>query len=181
MKGVVFTEFMELVEDKFSFELADQIIEASELESGGSYTSLGTYDHNELLQMVTHLSDFAGAPVPDLVRTFGLRLTGRFVEGFPQFFEGKDLFSFLESVEGYIHVEVRKLYPDAELPNFETERVDDDTLVMKYQSTRPFNELAHGLILGTIEHYGEPADVSFDDTSSDSDPGTAATFTIKKK
>ena len=181
MKGVVFTEFVELVEDKFSFDMADQVIEACDLESGGAYTSLGTYDHNELLQMVTHLSDFAGAPVPDLVRTFGLHLAERFAEQFPDFFADKDLFEFLESVDGYIHVEVRKLYADAELPSFTAERVGDDALVMKYSSTRPFSELAHGLILGTIEQFGEPADVTIEDTSPASDPGTAATFTIKKK
>lgn len=28
-------------------------------------------------------------------------------------------FQFLKNIENYIHVEVRKLYPDAELPTFE--------------------------------------------------------------
>ena len=35
MKGIVFTEFLEMVEDKFSPELADRIIEGAELPSGG--------------------------------------------------------------------------------------------------------------------------------------------------
>lgn len=180
MKGVVFTEFMELVEDKFSFEMADQIIEASELESGGAYTAIGTYDHHELLKLVTHLGEFAGAPVPDLVRTFGHHLADKFATGFPAFFENTDLFTFLESVEDVIHVEVRKLYPDAELPRFETERKDESTLLMKYESSRPFAELAMGLIQGTIDYFGETAEVTMA-LDPDAVAGTCATFTIAKK
>ncbi len=32
MKGVIFTEFLSLVEEKFGLELSDQIIESSELD-----------------------------------------------------------------------------------------------------------------------------------------------------
>jgi GGDEF domain-containing protein len=40
MKGVVFTEFMEMVEDRFSLEIAERLIEESNLASLGIYTSL---------------------------------------------------------------------------------------------------------------------------------------------
>ncbi len=42
MKGTVFTEFLEMVENILSPELADLIIEQSDLHSEGAYTSLGT-------------------------------------------------------------------------------------------------------------------------------------------
>ena len=71
MKGVVFTEFLEMVEEKFSPEMVDTIIGASDLPSQGAYTSLGTYDHNEMIQLVTHLSKETNIAVPDLIRTFG--------------------------------------------------------------------------------------------------------------
>ena len=38
MKGVVFTEFLEMVEDIFSPDIADQIVEEADLPSGGVYT-----------------------------------------------------------------------------------------------------------------------------------------------
>jgi len=41
MKGIVFTEFLEMVENKFSPELADRIIEGAEVPSGGVYTAVG--------------------------------------------------------------------------------------------------------------------------------------------
>lgn len=60
MKGIVFTEFLELVEDKFGLEMVDKIISSSELESGGIYTSVGTYSFSEMLQLLQHLSDNTG-------------------------------------------------------------------------------------------------------------------------
>ncbi len=36
MKGVIFTEFIEMVEAKFSAEMVDTIIEGANLNSGGS-------------------------------------------------------------------------------------------------------------------------------------------------
>ena len=35
MKGVVFTEFLELVESEFGLEIADEMLEALESETGG--------------------------------------------------------------------------------------------------------------------------------------------------
>ena len=180
MKGIVFCEFVEMMETEFSAEMADEIISSTELESGGAYTSVGTYDHHEMLALVTQLSEKTGTPVPDLVRAFGHYLFGRFVELYPAFFEGVDgAFSFLDRIEEHVHVEVRKLYPDAELPTFATSRPDDGTMIMVYQSKRPFADLAHGLIEGCITHYGEPVDVESEDLSNDGH--THARFTLKRQ
>ena len=40
MKGIVFTEFLDLVEEKFGLEMVDTIIEQSNLDSGGVYTPI---------------------------------------------------------------------------------------------------------------------------------------------
>jgi hypothetical protein len=179
MKGVVFTEFLEMVEDLFSPEMSDRIIEASDLQSGGVYTAVGTYDHNELLQLVTQLSTVTGIAVPHLLHTFGKHLFGRFVVGYPQFFEGvKSTFAFLEHIEDYIHVEVRKLYPNADLPSFEYATSEPRRLTMIYRSTRPFADLAEGLISGCIEHFGEQIAIQREDLSDGQ--GTCARFSLTK-
>ena len=166
MKGVVFTEFLAMVEDQFSFEIADRIIEASDLATDGAYTSVGTYDHTELLQLITALSGETGVAIADLERVFGTYLFGRFNALYGQFFEGvQSTFNFLESVESYIHVEVRKLYSDAELPSFKCEVQDDTHMVLIYRSKRPFADLAEGLIAGCAEHFGESIDIRYQDLS----------------
>ena len=179
MKGVVFTEFLEMVEEAYSFEMVDRIIEASELGSGGAYTSVGTYDHRELVQLVVNLGRFTDEPVPDLVRRFGEYMFVRFFQMFPVFFAESDTaFSFLAKVEGYIHIEVRKLYPDAELPSLLCETPEPGRFIMCYRSNRDFADLAHGLILGWIAHFGEQIEVR---READVDPlGTFTRFTLTK-
>lgn len=178
MKGVVFTEFLEMVESKFSSDLADQILEESDLPSGGIYTTVGTYDHHEMVSLVGKLAEHTGLDAGELVRSFGEHLFGRFAHAYPKFFEGADgAFGFLENVDQYIHVEVRKLYPDAELPSIECDASEPGRLQMTYRSKRPFAALAEGLIRGCISHYGEAIDVEIEDLSGGE--GTAARFVLK--
>ena len=179
MKGIVFCEFVEMVEQEFSPELADEIISGVQLESGGAYTAVGTYDHHEMLTLVTSLSEKTGMCVPDLVDAFGRYLFGRFVELYPEFFDNVEgAFDFLERIEEHVHTEVRKLYPDAELPTFETSRVSDDRMGMIYRSKRPFADLARGLIEGCVAHYGESVSVEMEDLSDDH--RTHVRFTLKR-
>jgi len=53
-------------------------------------------------------------------------------------------------------VEVRKLYPDAELPRFQASRRADGGLNLLYLSSRHFADLAEGLIEGCAEHFKQP-------------------------
>jgi hypothetical protein len=180
MKGIVFTEFLEMVESKFSPELADSIIEGTELPSGGAYTTVGTYDHSEMIKLVSCLSKETGISTPDLMRAFGLYLFERFYVLFPQYFSGVDSsFHFLEKIDNYIHVEVRKLYPEAELPSFECDTSQPGSLRLTYRSTRPFAPLAEGLIRGCITHFRENADIKVEDLSDGA--GTAAQFLITQR
>lgn len=167
MKGLVFTEFMEMVENKFSANIVDDIIDASDLPSGGAYTAVGTYPHSEMVALVQNLSHQTGLPVPILVKTFGQYLFGRFISLYPVFFKNaQDAFDFLESIENHVHTEVRKLYPDAELPTFETIRNGDQALTMIYRSQHPFATLAEGLIEGCLEHYQVKAQIETVDCSA---------------
>ncbi len=177
MKGVVFTELMNLVESEFSEELADDVLDSVELTSGGSYTAVGYYDYKELLQIVGALSERTNVPVADLVRTFGRHLFGHFHKSYPQMFEGSaNAFDFLRTVENHIHVEVRKLYPDAELPTFDYELANDSTLFMTYRSPRPFADLAEGLIGACFDHFGQKMRMKRTDLPSEN--GTAVRFEL---
>jgi hypothetical protein len=160
MKGMVFTEFLEMVEAKFSANMVDDIIADSDLPSGGAYTAVGTYDHAELVQMVGALSKRTDLPVPTLVHVFGVYLFGRFYALYPGFFQGvNSALDFLEGIETVIHTEVRKLYPDAQLPQFDCTR-SADGLQMLYSSPRHFGDLAEGLIQGAVTHFGDKLQIT---------------------
>ncbi len=165
MKGIVFTEFLAMVEDRFTADTVDDIIDDADLPSGGAYTSVGTYPHSEMVSLVVSLSKVTGLPVPALIQSFGEHLFGRFSHLYPAFFaEKQDAFSFMESIEGHIHVEVRKLYPEAELPTFATER-NGDQLIMTYSSKHAFAKLAEGLVTGCLAYFREKATITAEDLS----------------
>ena len=71
MKGIVFTQFLEMVEDQFGYGLVDQLLTETDLPSGGIYTTVGTYDHAEMINIVRKLSQKMDVPVPDLLRAYG--------------------------------------------------------------------------------------------------------------
>lgn len=155
MKGIVFAEFLEFVEEQFSPEMSDRLIETSDLPSQGVYTSVGTYPREEMVTLVTNLSSLVGVPAPDLLKAFGKHLFGQFLVKFPAFFEGvATSFEFLSHVENVVHLEVRKLYPDAELPSFSCTFPDDRRMEMIYESKSNLPDLAEGLILACLEHFG---------------------------
>lgn len=178
MKGLVFTEFMSLVEARFGLETLDHIITAAELPNDGAYTSVGTYDHMELIRMVVHLSNRTDIPADTLVQVFGEHLCGQFVRKFPDFFSAHTTtFDFLDTVDEYIHVEVKKLYPDATLPAFTTVRPTPTSMEMTYRSVRCLSALAEGLLNGAISHFGEDITLAKNVINPD---GSEVVFTLEK-
>ena len=179
MKGLIFTEFLEMVEEKFGWEIADAIIVENDLESEGAYTSVGTYDYNELIKMVNTLSLKTSISVAELLKTAGMHLFVQLHKQHPAFFKvDNGTFEFLERVDQHIHVEVNKLYSGAELPRFFYERPSPNQLVMIYESERPLADIAAGMLSGAVNFFGEPISIEREDLGSKD--GRSARFTLTK-
>ena len=178
MKGIVFTEFLDMVEKKFGYDIVDQIIEDSNLQSNGIYTAVGTYPHSEVVSLLMNLSDKVKLDPGLLLKEFGIYLFDTFLASYPQFFSAVDnSFAFLHSIDNHIHVEVLKLYPDATLPKFLSHETEDGSMIMTYMSERKMAALAEGLIEKSIAHYGENCSI---DTENLKEDGSEVRFTIKK-
>ncbi|WP_298343053.1 heme NO-binding domain-containing protein [uncultured Algibacter sp.] len=178
MKGIVFTEFLDLVEDKFGLEVLDKILTQSDLESGGVYTSVGTYSFSEMLQLLQHLSAHTSISIDDLLLVYAEHFFGVIEESYPGLLATyKDPIEMLSSIENHIHVEVRKIYPDAELPTFEVVEKTQDTLVMIYKSSRAMHHFGLGLMNKTFEHFNSKASIVLEKLNED---GTEVKFLINK-
>ncbi len=163
MKGMMFSEFVEWVERTWSEEVADTMIDGTALPSGGAYTSVGTYDHGELVALVVTLSGLVEREVPILVQDFGRDLFQRLVTTHPDTLaQAPDAFALLSRLESHIHPEVRKLYPDAEVPSFAA-TTEARSLRLVYRSPRGFADLAQGLIEGCAAWYDEPLTIRRED------------------
>ncbi len=176
MKGVVFVELLSMAEKAFGEDVVDQVIEKADLANGGGYTAVGNYPCEELVKIVDAFSAHSGLSPELLQRKFGHWMMDFFGKHYPEFFTGKSTsFEMLEAVDQEIHVEVLKLYPEAELPRFETERTGERQLEMVYTSPRPLVSFCQGLIEACVENFGETAEIAFEATP---DQSNSTTFTI---
>ncbi|MFO1425959.1 MAG: heme NO-binding domain-containing protein [Steroidobacteraceae bacterium] len=157
MKGVVYTLFNRMIEERFGLPAWEQLLERAQLRSGGIYTAGAVYDDAELFALVRELEQVSGVEQAELVRTFGEYLIGAFGRFHPEMFTGTDTKSFLRSVDAVIHTEVLKLHPGALLPRFDYEDPGPGALVMLYRSPRGLCHLAEGLITGAAWQYRERA------------------------
>lgn len=178
MKGIVFTEFLDLVEDKFGIEMVDKIIEQSELDSGGVYTAIGTYKFSEMLQLLENLSNNTGVSTDDLLLVYAEHFFSVIEDSYPGLLATyNDPIEMLSSIEDHIHVEVKKIYPDAELPTFLVEEKTENSLIMLYKSSRAMHHFGLGLMNKTFEHFNSSAEIILEKIKND---GTEVRFIINK-
>ncbi|HFS85217.1 MAG TPA: hypothetical protein ENK72_01200 [Epsilonproteobacteria bacterium] len=83
MKGIVFTELIEFVEEALGFEIADQMIGNAGLANEGAFTQAGNYPFEDLQKLVVRLSAATGKPAGDLLYLFGQYLFGRLIKLYP--------------------------------------------------------------------------------------------------
>ena len=154
MKGIVFTEFLDLVEERFGLEMVDAIISQSKLESKGVYTSIGTYSFSELLQLLQNLKIQTGISIDNLLLIYGEHFFSVIETNYKDLLSSyNDPIEMLASIENHIHVEVRKIYNDAELPTFIIKEKTKKTLILIYKSSRSMHHFGLGLMNKTFEHF----------------------------
>ena len=109
MKGIVFAEFLEMVETDFGYVVADEIASRAATHSQGVYSGVDNYPHGDLIAMIERLSETVGLEKGDLVKSFGRYLFRAFTRNNKSFFEGvDDAYEFLNGIETVIHTEVRR-------------------------------------------------------------------------
>lgn len=159
MKGVIFNVLEEMVIDQCGMEAWNEIL--NQLSLDGVYTAGESYPDNELFNLVQCISEKTGMPAETLVEAFGEFLFDRLKERYPIFVESeKNLKAFLLSVEDVIHLEVKKLFNNPNLPTFTYTELSDKELLMRYSSPRKLCLLAEGLIRGAAKHYNSAISIS---------------------
>jgi heme-NO-binding protein len=159
LKGIIFNLVEEVVTDRYGEDTWDALLDAAGLD--GSYTSLGSYDDEQLFKLVEAAAAALGVPPDVVVRQLGEGAIPLLVDRYPAFFEDfTSAQGFLLTLNDIIHPEVRKLYPGAEVPDFDFATPEEGVLVIGYRSRRQLCALAEGFIIGAARHYGEQVDVS---------------------
>lgn len=154
MKGIVYQVFNQYVEDKLSDEAWEDALENTQLESKGIYTAVGTYKSKELFNLINYLCNKYDIEPNAAVYDFGKYLFPVLSKKYPIFVENQtNLKDFIKTIDDVIHVEVKKLYPEAELPKMKYEEPNEKSLILYYKSPRKLCSLALGLIDGAAEYF----------------------------
>ena len=154
MQGMVFTEFLKMVDEYYSPEVTEKVISECKTETNGAYTSVGNYSHSELISLVVALAKYDEKSIQELVRTFGNYLLESFSQLYSNFFDRyEDVFDFFDDIGPHIHHEVMKLYPDSSPPSISTKRITNHSIELYYKSHRCLGDAAHGLIEGALAYF----------------------------
>ncbi len=179
MRGSMFVEFLAHVEEQHGMETVDAIVEKTqhELSNAGAYTSVGNYPHGELLALATALANEVEGDLGNIVHEYADHIMQSFKRTHPKYFELDDAFDFLVSVGELIHIDVRKLYPDANPPEVRGERQSNNALLLHYKSHRPLAALAISLAKHTGPMFDQDIDV---EVLALNDTQTAVTLKLSK-
>lgn len=154
MKGVVFNLAEQVVTDAYGADTWDQLLEDAGLD--GAFTSLGNYPDEQLYALVAAAATRLGIETTAVLRLIGEGAMPLLAVRYPAFFSSHTTTRpFLLTLNAIIHPEVRKLYPGADVPEFDFEELGDDVLLLTYQSHRQLCNLAEGFVAGAATHYGQ--------------------------
>ena len=158
MKGVLFNLVEEVVVRLYDEDTWDDILDKAGV--GGVYSSPGNYPDEEMLGIVAAAAEMLQVEVPALLRIVGHHAFDGLARRYSDIVGAQDdTMSFIRHVQDYIHPEVRKLYPDAIVPEFAFEDLDNGRVRMVYTSPRGLDALAEGLLSGAAANFGEEVDI----------------------
>ena len=154
MKGVIFNLLEDIVRAEHGDQAWDTLLHAAQLK--GAYTSLGSYPDADLVKLVEAASAMLQQSPDQIVRWAGRQALPRLARKFPGFFAcHSSTRPFILTLNRIIHPEVRKLYPGADVPEFDFDTSSEEFLVMGYSSPRRLCAFAEGLVEGAAAQYGE--------------------------
>ncbi|MBL8753701.1 MAG: heme NO-binding domain-containing protein [Planctomycetes bacterium] len=159
MKGVVFVLFEEFVVRNWGEATFEQLLDDCPHAAAEPFVSPKTYPDQWIVDLLTAACKRLAVAPEDALRAFGKFCFPGLAKRFPAFVKGMDSPRHLiESVNGIIHVEVRKLMDGAEPPSLLCQPVADDpnAIDVHYESRRGLCALMSGLLDGCAEHFSVP-------------------------
>jgi hypothetical protein len=163
MKGFIFTNFIQFVETTHGLEMVDEMITNSNLPSGGIYSSFNSYQFDELVSLLTYVSKKTNVNPEILLEKFGEFVFPYLIGKHSYIIENYDnAIDLIAGIENHIHIEVKKLYNDADLPTFRVVEKSTNKLSIIYKSSKGLTYFAIGLIKATLNHFNVNGSVTVD-------------------
>ncbi len=166
MKGVIFNAAQQAVIELFDEDTWDDLLDEAGVD--GVYSSVGTYDDADLVAIVVAATKATGLSAEEVMVAVGRKALAHLADRVPTLIgECTNAYEMLGMIHDVIHVEVMKLYEDAQPPQFSYADLPGGGLRMGYRSPRNLGALAEGLALGVGDRFGEELRVTRHPATSD--------------
>jgi hypothetical protein len=163
MKGFIFTNFIEFVETNHGLEMVDEMITNCNLPSQGIYSSFSSYQFDELVSLLTFVSQKTNVNPEILLEKFGVFVFPYLIGKHSYIIENFDNpIDLIGGIENHIHIEVKKLYNDADLPTFRVVEKTTKKLTIIYNSSKGLTFFAIGLMKETLNHFNVKGSITID-------------------
>jgi hypothetical protein len=158
MKGIIFNQFLDMVEGKFGYQMVDAIILQNSSTTGGAYTSIGNYSHDELKRLFKSLHEKTKIPLPLLLHEFGRHLFQWFIKNYGSKFQSSNnAFCFIKGMEVQLQNELEKIYPDIRFPEIKIKSRNGSSLEVYYYADYGAASLIRGILEAALDYFDENA------------------------
>jgi len=158
MKGVIFKHFESFITDTFGASTFEAVLEQTPLRSALPFVGPATYPDEDLFALAGTAIRLSGLAPDAALFAFGRYLYPRLAAGVPGLIQRhRDTRSLLMELDREIHVEVRKIMPQAVTPRILCRDLGDGALEVTYRSPRMVCALFRGLVDAAAESFGERA------------------------
>lgn len=156
MKGIIFKHFEAFITDLFGAETFESILEQTTLRTPLPFVGPATYPDEDLVALTGTAVRLSGLAPEDALFAFGRSLYPRLAASVPWLIERhRNTKSLLLELDREIHVEVRKIMPEAITPRILCRDLGDGALEVTYRSPRKLCALFRGLLDAAGASYGE--------------------------
>ncbi|MEM7261874.1 MAG: heme NO-binding domain-containing protein [Planctomycetota bacterium] len=161
MYGLVNQAIQDLITENFGADVFAKIKERAGVGIS-EFVAMESYDDAVTYDLVSAASDVLEKPMDQLLEIFGQYWTEFVAErGYGEFLalSGNNLEQFLMSLDD-MHTRISLTFPELQPPSFSCERVDDQTLRLKYYSHREgLAPMVVGLLKGMGSVFGQSLDI----------------------
>lgn len=178
MKGIFFTEFLEMIEKEYGLSLAEKIISELGVGNNGVYESTADYPYDQFVELCGLLSKEVRSSVIDITKNFGEYLFSRLVILFrPKFAGNSCIFDFLDQIDYFVHKNIQESFTNVVIPRFRAMKINESTFQMTYQTEKLLIHLAIGLFMGCQRFFNEELTLN---TEFISERSKLVSFTLSK-
>ena len=154
MRGLLFTDFVDMIESRYSLALADEVLSVAGLTAGGAYTTVGVYEFREFALLVDRVVERVQHSRAEILVEFGRFHFHKLRRLYPHLMTGvNDTFALLDRADHPIHTTVTSVHAGAEVPQLLFERLSATQARLEYRSPRGLAHIAEGIVLEAAAHY----------------------------